>query len=96
MAGLVLALAGVVLLAWRKGASKRARVDKAARYLGKGKALTAFTEKGAQATADRLGVTGTPGIVVGRVVSTGQKFIQSWDDLSLDIWGPRTVSPPRG
>jgi type IV secretory pathway TraG/TraD family ATPase VirD4 len=26
----------------------------------------------------------------GKVVSTGQKFIQSWEDLSLDIWGPRT------
>ncbi|KQR00435.1 conjugal transfer protein [Arthrobacter sp. Leaf141] len=90
MAGLVLALAGVVLLAWRKGASKRARVDKAARSLGRGKALSAFSEKGAQATADRLAVTGTPGIVVGRVVATGQKFIQSWEDLSLDIWGPRT------
>jgi hypothetical protein len=35
-------------------------------------------------------VTGTPGIVVGKVVSTGQTFIQSWEDLSLDIWGPRT------
>jgi hypothetical protein len=28
--------------------------------------------------------------VVGKVVSTGQKFIQSWEDLSIDIWGPRT------
>ena len=90
MAGVVLVLAVVVLVAWRKGASKRARVDKAARYLGRGKSLAAFSEKGAKATADRLGVTGTPGIVVGKVVSTGQTFIQSWEDLSLDIWGPRT------
>lgn len=35
-------------------------------------------------------MTGTPGIVVGKVVSTGQTFIQSWEDLSLDIWGTRT------
>ena len=90
MAGVVLVLAIVVLVAWRKGASKRARVDKAARYLGRGKSLAAFSEKGAKATAERLGVTGTPGIVVGKVVSTGQTFIQSWEDLSLDIWGPRT------
>lgn len=90
MAGLVLVLAIVVLVAWRQGASKRARVDKAARYLGRGKSLAAFSEKGAKATAERLGVTDTPGIVVGKVVSTGQKFIQSWEDLSLDIWGPRT------
>ncbi|MFS0718566.1 hypothetical protein ABC337_06460 [Arthrobacter sp. 1P04PC] len=90
MAGLVLALAILVFWAWRKGASKRARVDKAARYLGRGKNLTAFSEKGARATANRLGVAGKPGIVVGKVVSTGQTFIQSWEDLSLDIWGPRT------
>jgi hypothetical protein len=37
MAAVIVALAIVVLLAWRKGASKRARVDKAARYLGRGK-----------------------------------------------------------
>jgi hypothetical protein len=90
MAGLILVLAIVVLVAWKKGASKRARVDKAAQYLGRGKSLAAFSEKGAQATAERLGVRDTPGIVVGKVVSTGQKFIQSWEDLSLDIWGPRT------
>lgn len=90
MAGLVLLLTGVVLAAWWKGASRRARVDKAARYLGRGKSLAAFSEKGAQAKADRLGVKDTPGIVVGQVVSTGRKFIQSWEDLSLDIWGPRT------
>ncbi|MET3811798.1 hypothetical protein [Arthrobacter sp. UYEF3] len=42
------------------------------------------------ATAERLGVKDTPGITVGRVVSTGQKFIQPWEDLSIDIWGPRT------
>jgi hypothetical protein len=90
MAGTVLVLAIVVLLAWKKGASKRARVDKAARYLGRGKSLAAFSEKGAKATAERLGVNDTPGIVVGKVVSTGQKFIQSWEDLSIDIWGPRT------
>ncbi|MEW1920722.1 type IV secretory system conjugative DNA transfer family protein [Pseudarthrobacter oxydans] len=90
MAGLILALAIVVLVAWRKGASKRARVDKAARYLGRGKALDAFSEKGARAKAERLGIKDNPGIVVGKVVSTGQKFVQSWEDLSLDIWGPRT------
>lgn len=90
MASLILALAIVVFAAWRKGASVRARVDKAAPYLGRGKSLAAFSEKGAAAKAERLRVTGAPGIVVGNVVSTGQKFIQSWEDLSLDIWGPRT------
>lgn len=66
MAGMVLVLAVVVLLAWKKGVSRRARVDKAARYLGRGKSLAAFSEKGAQATAERLGVNNTPGIVWAR------------------------------
>ena len=33
MAGVILALTIVVLVAWKKGASKRARVDKAARCI---------------------------------------------------------------
>ncbi|MBT2594046.1 type IV secretory system conjugative DNA transfer family protein [Arthrobacter sp. ISL-72] len=90
MATLLLAGVILVLVIRAKGASKRARVDKAARYLGRGKSLAAFSEPGAKATAERLGVTGSPGIPVGRVVSTGQKFIQPWEDLSIDIWGPRT------
>ncbi|MDR7083249.1 hypothetical protein J2X01_002543 [Arthrobacter ginsengisoli] len=90
MAALLVVGAVLVLVAWAKGAGKRARVDKAARYLGRGKSLTAFSEKGAMATAERLGIKDTPGITVGRVVSTGQKFIQPWEDLSIDIWGPRT------
>jgi hypothetical protein len=80
-------LATLVLVAWQQGASKHARVDKAARYLGRGKSLAAFSEKGAKATVERLGVKDTPGITVGKVVSTGRKFIQSWEDLNLDIWG---------
>jgi hypothetical protein len=36
MAGLIVALAIVVLVAWKKGASKRARVDKAAGTWGAG------------------------------------------------------------
>ncbi|MBO1269495.1 type IV secretory system conjugative DNA transfer family protein [Arthrobacter cavernae] len=87
---LLVAAVVLVLVIRSKGAGKRARVDKAARYLGRGKSLAAFSEKGAMATAERLGVKDTPGITVGRVVATGQKFIQPWEDLSIDIWGPRT------
>nr|WP_240974884.1 TraM recognition domain-containing protein [Arthrobacter sp. SF27] len=85
---LLIAIPITVMAVRRSG--KRARVDKAASYLGRGKSLAAFSERGARATAERLGVTGSPGITVGRVVATGQKFIQPWEDLSLDIWGPRT------
>lgn len=90
IASLLVAAIVLVLLVRTRTAGKKARVDKAARYLGRGKSLSAFSEKGAMATAERLGVKDTPGITVGRVVSTGQKFIQPWEDLSIDIWGPRT------
>lgn len=78
----------VILVVTRSG--KKARVDKAARYLGRGKSLAAYTERGAKATAKRLGVTHSCGIIVGTVISTKQTFYQPWEDLSLDIWGPRT------
>jgi type IV secretory pathway TraG/TraD family ATPase VirD4 len=81
-------IATVILVAIRSG--KKARVDKAARYLGRGKSLEAYTERGAKATAKRLGVTHSCGIIVGTVISTKQTFYQPWEDLSLDIWGPRT------
>lgn len=87
---LVVALGVLSVVAAVKRSGTRARADKAARYLGRGKSLAAFSERGARATAQRLGVQDSPGIVVGSVVSTGQTFYQSWEDLSLDIWGPRT------
>lgn len=90
IAALLVAAVVLVLVVRTRNAGKKARVDKAARYLGRGKSLSAFSEKGAMGTAERLGVKDTPGITVGRVVSTGQKFIQPWEDLSIDIWGPRT------
>lgn len=86
---LVLLVVPFVILSVKRS-GKKARVDKAARFMGRGKDLAAFSERGVKATAQRLGVEDSPGIVVGSVVSTGQTFYQSWEDLSIDIWGPRT------
>ena len=86
--GVAAIITTVILVVTRSG--KKARVDKAARYLGRGKSLEAYTERGAKATAKRLGVTHSNGIIVGTVISTKQTFYQPWEDLSLDIWGPRT------
>ena len=90
MAAVLLILIVLLVVFSIKRSGKKARVDKAARHMGRGKSLTAFSERGVKATAQRLGVVDSPGIVVGSVVSTGQTFYQSWEDLSLDIWGPRT------
>nr|WP_176705485.1 TraM recognition domain-containing protein [Arthrobacter sp.]AXV46534.1 conjugal transfer protein, TraG/TraD [Arthrobacter sp.] len=88
----VLIALGVViglLLGRRGNGGKKPRVDKAAQHMGKGKDIAAYTHKGATKTAQRLGVQGSPGVFVGNVVATSQPFYQSWEDLSLDIWGPR-------
>ncbi|MHA7146442.1 type IV secretory system conjugative DNA transfer family protein [Arthrobacter sp. TmT3-37] len=90
MGVLVVTAAITVLVALLKKSAQKARVDKAARYLGKGKSIRAYTEQGAKATAQRLGVTHSHGIIVGTVISTKQTYYQPWEDLSLDIWGPRT------
>ena len=40
--------------------------------------------------ATRLGVASSPGVPIGVAVSTGAQLYGSWEDMHLDIWGPRT------
>ncbi|MEC3853088.1 type IV secretory system conjugative DNA transfer family protein [Paenarthrobacter ureafaciens] len=70
--------------------AKRSRVDAAARYMAKGRDLKALSLRGATATAERLGVKGSPGVPVGKTVLGGQMVYGSWEDMHIDIWGPRT------
>ncbi|WP_017558033.1 type IV secretory system conjugative DNA transfer family protein [Nocardiopsis baichengensis] len=74
----------------RRRAKKRSRVDHAAGYMGAGDELAHLSEKGAAATARRLGVTESPGVPIGRTVDGGQMLYGSWEDMHIDIWGPRT------
>lgn len=70
---------------------RRARVDAAARHLASRRELARLSERGAAATAERLGAkASTPGILVGTVVGTGQPLYGSWEDMHVDIWGTRT------
>ena len=70
--------------------AKRSRVDAAAQYMAKGLDLKALSLRGATATAERLGVKGSPGVPVGKTVLGGQMVYGSWEDMHIDIWGPRT------
>lgn len=79
----------VVIFRLRSG-SKATRVDRAAAYMGRGKDIASITEKGATATAQRLGVQGAAGVPIGRAVGGGQQLMGSWEDTHVDIWGPRT------
>jgi type IV secretory pathway TraG/TraD family ATPase VirD4 len=69
---------------------KGSRVDRAASKMGRGRDLDALTRKGASATATRLGVSQSPGLPIGRTVAADRALFSSWEDVSVDIWGPRT------
>ena len=99
MASTVIAAAVLVVLlvlawlVWRVVGRRRARasrVDHAARYMGRGRDVETLTHKAVTETAQRLGVQGTPGVPIGCTVSTRTNLFGSWEDMHIDIWGPRT------
>jgi type IV secretory pathway TraG/TraD family ATPase VirD4 len=87
----VLVVVGVlVALALRSTRRRRSRVDSAAAYMGRGRDVEALSRKNAVATARRLGVSQSPGVPIGRTVGGGQMLYGSWEDMHIDISGPRT------
>ncbi|KHL03217.1 type IV secretory system conjugative DNA transfer family protein [Sinomonas humi] len=86
----LVALAIVVVRAVLRRRARRSRVDVAARHMARGRDLRALSLRGATATAERLGVAGSPGVPVGKTVLGGQMLYGSWEDMHIDIWGPRT------
>ncbi|WP_198037087.1 type IV secretory system conjugative DNA transfer family protein [Nocardia sp. BMG51109] len=60
---------------------------------GRRKALGPLTEAGARQTADNLGVrlgyADAPGVAIGRTVAGGRRLYGSYEDMHVDIWGPR-------
>ncbi|UOD83455.1 type IV secretory system conjugative DNA transfer family protein [Paenarthrobacter ureafaciens] len=87
---LALVIAVLVVRAVLRRKAKRSRVDAAAQYMAKERDLEALSLRGATATAERLGVRGSPGVPVGKTVLGGQMVYGSWEDMHIDIWGPRT------
>jgi type IV secretory pathway TraG/TraD family ATPase VirD4 len=76
---------------WRTRRGERTRVDVAAKHLARRRDLEPFSREGAAATAQRLGArTDSPGVLVGRTVNTDQDLYGSFEDMHVDIWGPRT------
>ncbi|MFC3690463.1 type IV secretory system conjugative DNA transfer family protein [Aquipuribacter hungaricus] len=89
----------LVLAALVRGGRGRTRVDRAAAFMGRGADIRTLTRASAARTAKRLGVAGAAGaggtagavgVPIGRTVAGGQDLVGSWEDLHLDIWGPRT------
>lgn len=77
---------GAVLARRRRGAS---RVDRAARRMGQRRDIAPVSKQGATVTAKRLGVQ-TPGLPLGRTIAGDQALFASWEDVGVDIAGPRT------
>lgn len=92
VAVLVVLLLLAVLVWWliARRQARSSRVDHAARYMGRGRDVEPLTRQAATATSTRLGVQGSAGVPIGRTVSTSTPLFGSWEDMHIDIWGPRT------
>ncbi|MDF1480338.1 TraM recognition domain-containing protein [Leifsonia sp. H3M29-4] len=82
------AVATVIVRLVRRGGHQR--IDRAARYMGQGREILDVTRRGAAAKAARLGIEGSPGVLVGRTVAGGVDLMTSWEDVGVCIAGPRT------
>ncbi|UGQ13506.1 TraM recognition domain-containing protein [Yinghuangia sp. ASG 101] len=67
-------------------------VDRAAPYLAQRKDLRNFSTQVVRERARRFGLPNeaAPGVYVGRSVPHGHDIWGSWEDMHVDIWGPRT------
>ncbi|MDR7184600.1 type IV secretory pathway TraG/TraD family ATPase VirD4 [Microbacterium trichothecenolyticum] len=86
----VLVLLVLASVAAVRAGKRRTRVDRAARYMGRGRDVDGLSQRHAEAEAQRLGVTGSIGLVVGVTVATAQKLYSTWEDMLMMIAGPRT------
>ncbi len=92
-AGFVLAILLLVWLGkalWSRKRGRRSRVDSTARFLGRGDDIVGLSEPAVRQTANRLGVSGSVGVPIGITVSSQTAIFGSWEDMHIDIWGPRT------
>ncbi|MFF0637832.1 type IV secretory system conjugative DNA transfer family protein [Nocardia sp. NPDC004151] len=73
---------------------RREAIDSQARYMGRGHELDDLTASARAAKAAALKVqlreNDAPGVLVARAVLDGREIYGSYEDLHLDIWGPRT------
>ncbi|MBH0780345.1 type IV secretory system conjugative DNA transfer family protein [Nocardia sp. NEAU-351] len=77
-----------------RGRIKREAIDSQAKFLAKGKDLASLTRAAVAAKAAalkvQLGEGDAPGVLIALSVADGQALYGSYEDLHLDIWGPRT------
>ncbi|MDV8002839.1 type IV secretory system conjugative DNA transfer family protein [Rhodococcus sp. IEGM 1408] len=85
---LVIGAASAVWSSKRRGTNSR--VDHIARNLAGRKDIKSLSAASVSG-ADRRGgrETSVPGVFIGKEVATGQDLWGGWEDLHLDLWGPR-------
>ncbi|MEU4196558.1 TraM recognition domain-containing protein [Kribbella sp. NPDC026611] len=87
-------LLGLVIGGWyyiRNRKVSIGRVDRQASLMSKRSEIYKLTRQGAQEIANRLGAPNAgPGIMIGRTVRDNLEVFGSWEDMHVDIWGPRT------
>ena len=93
-AGVLAITTSLAVLTWwlvgRRG-RRGTRIDKSSRHLGISKDIEPLSRATATSKAVRLGVDpATPGVPIGVTVATGKPLYGSWEDMHIDIWGPRT------
>jgi hypothetical protein len=85
--------------AWRWTRRRRTRVDPAARRMASRKDLAHLGPKGVADSGRRLRPSLADvdrpdpdqlGVLIGTTVAGGMPLRQSWEDMAVDIWGPRT------
>lgn len=85
--GGVLALVAAMIGRRRAG---RTRVDGITKHLAGRSDIRSLSPKSVdRANRDRGEQIDVPGIFIGEEVSTGQELWGGWEDLHLDLWGPR-------
>lgn len=67
-------------------------VDRAIPFLAKPKDLRPFTTLGVREACERMDIPGLdpPGVRIGKAVRGRADLWGSWEDMQVDIWGPRT------
>ena len=84
---LVAAVVILAVLVW--GRSGHRDVDRAARWMGQRSDIAPLTRAAAGAKAQRLGVSG-PGLAIAKTVARSEVLYMGWEDVAVDIWGPRS------
>jgi type IV secretory pathway TraG/TraD family ATPase VirD4 len=89
LAAAVAAVGLFVLVRWLR--RRHTRVDHAARHLGRGRDIAPTSRQSVTAIAERLGVVAdTPGVFLGNTVAGRNGIWASWEDMMIEIAGPRT------